>query len=181
MSMPDIRLSVLICHIPERHRLLDRLLALLEPQKQHLIEVIVDDGGGSIGVKRNRLLDKANGQYVAFVDDDDLVSDDYAESVCSMIAMSNPDCVGIVGLVIQPGKDTWTFRHSISVDRWCKDKERHIYFRCPNHLNPIKASIAKSIRFPDISHGEDRDWSERIRPYLKTEEFIEHPIYFYYP
>jgi len=40
----------------------------------------------TIGAKRNQLLHRAKGDYVAFVDDDDLVSSDYVNKVLSAVS-----------------------------------------------------------------------------------------------
>jgi len=65
------------------------------------------------------------------------------------------------------------------VTNWCKDKAAHIYFRTPNHLNPIRADHAKQCVFPQENWGEDKAYSDQVSPLLKTETFIEQPLYFY--
>jgi hypothetical protein len=54
-----------------------------------------------------------------------------------------------------------------------------VYYRCPNHLNPIKREIALQVMFPELSRGEDRDFSMRVKRLLKKEEYIDGIIYFY--
>jgi glycosyltransferase involved in cell wall biosynthesis len=130
------------------------------------------------GFKRNELLRQARGEYIAYIDDDDIVSIDYIKKIL-LASENDSDCIGMVGILRRLGRVDWTFRHSITVDRWCKDKEKKIYFRTPNHLNPVKRRIADIVGFKSITIGEDRDYSDRLRPMLKTETFIEGPIYFY--
>lgn len=174
-----INLSILICHIPTRQKQLARLKAIIDAQTNPAVEVLVDAGTGHTGLKRNRLVGKSSGKYVAFVDDDDIVAYNYIDLVTAAIA-GEPDCVGIVGIVRKNGCQDWTFRHSITVERWCKDKRNHIYFRTPNHLNPIKRDIVTQVMFNSgMTWGEDRDFSERIRGRLKTEVFVDDPIYIY--
>ena len=62
-------LSILICSIEERNQKLQRLLALLAKQATPDVEVLtsIDNKKKSVGQKRNELLDRARGQYVAFV------------------------------------------------------------------------------------------------------------------
>ncbi len=172
-------LSILICHLPEREKQFNNLLISLINNDS--IEVISENsprGIISTGIKRNKLLNEASGEYSAFVDDDDSVSEDYTELIINAIK-TKPDCVGMCGLLYRPDTPIWQFRHSITVNRWCKDKKRHIYFRTPNHLNPIKTEICRKVMFKDLTIGEDKDYSDRIKQYLKTEVFIEKPIYFY--
>lgn len=176
-------LDVLVCTLESRKRQLGELLAAFGPQLvDRPASVIVDSDNGevTIGAKRNRLLRKATRKYVAFVDDDDMVDSKYVELILRAIASRpEPDCVGIVGAIVEYGAITWTFRHSITVGRWCKDKANRIYYRTPNHLNPIRRGLALSVGFPEKSFGEDRAFSDKVRPMLNTEKFIDRPIYFY--
>jgi hypothetical protein len=56
-----------------------------------------------------------------------------------------------------------------------------IQFRTPNHLNTIKTSIARQVRYPEISHGEDQDYSHRLwdSGLMKTEALIGDRMYIY--
>ena len=46
-------------------------------------------------------------------------------------------------------------------------------------MNPIKKDLAEKVKFVDKNHGEDSDFSVKIRPLLKTEVYIDKIIYFY--
>ena len=182
-------LSILICSLNDRAEKLARLQTILNNQVlgNSDVEVLVevDDGTMPIGRKRNILMHRSTRKYLCFVDDDDDVSRHYVLLILNYIQRyfgehgEYPDCVGMCGHLVSNGEQGWQFRHSITVGRWCKDKQNHIYFRTPNHLNPIKTSIAQRIQFPETDWGEDRSYSDQIKPMLKTETFIEKPIYFY--
>jgi len=182
-------LSILICSLEARQRQLRELLNTLEPQAvSQPVDILVetDDGQVSIGAKRNSLLDTASRKYLCYIDDDDMVDGSYISRILSRIKSyetlnsgDSPDCVGICGYIRGGSKHGWQFRHSITVTNWCKDKSAMIYFRTPNHLNPIKSEYAKQCRFPESSWGEDRAYSDQVRPFLKTEVFIGHPLYYY--
>ena len=122
------------------------------------------------------LLEESQGEYVAFVDDDDLVSNDYVGFILRAIDRE-PDVVGLHGIITTNGKNAKPFIHSIKYKTWFENNG--IYYRYPNHLNPVKRVLALQVKFPDKSHGEDRDYSDRLFPLLKTEVMIEDPIYFY--
>jgi hypothetical protein len=175
-----MRLSILICHMRSRAALLEELMELLEPQLNDITEVLVDSGPGTVGAKRNRLLAQATGEYVAYVDDDDRISEIYVPGILNALR-ANPDCVGIRGYLIQGGSVKGMFEHSIRYKSWENVDNGGIlrWVRPPNHLNPVKASIARAAGFPEISHGEDQAYSEAIRGLVNTEVMINVPIYLY--
>ncbi|MBD3255153.1 MAG: glycosyltransferase, partial [Candidatus Lokiarchaeota archaeon] len=171
------KLSILICSLTTRQKLLQRLLYRLRPQLTDEIEIIyeLDHGQMEIGVKRNRLLRKATGKYISFVDDDDLVSYHYIHKILKAIE-SGPDCCGITG-IMTGGKYPGKFVHSLKYNKWYRKGDT--YYRPPNHLNPVLRTKALKVGFPPVNKGEDRTFSERIKSSLKSEKFIKAPIYFY--
>ena len=180
------RLSILICSITKRTELLHRLLAHLKIQMVNEVEVIIeiDNQEMTIGEKRNKLLLRAMGDYVAFIDDDDLVSDDYISKILTAIK-TNPDCCSLqgeitrlVGPINAKKMQTDIFKHSIEYDHWFQNCG--IYYRCPNHLNAIKRSIALQVGFTKKNCGEDQDFSMQVLSLLKTEGKIDGTIYHYY-
>jgi len=173
------RLSILICSLKNRANQLNSILDNLQKQKTDDIEILVevDEGKITTGAKRNLLLKRAKGDYIAFIDDDDKVSDDYISKILTAIE-TNPDCCGIEGLVtFLKRRISKTFKHSIQYDSWFE--KNNMYHRCPNHLNPVKRELALQIGFQDISTGEDKDYSLRLKPLLKTEERIKGILYYY--
>jgi glycosyltransferase involved in cell wall biosynthesis len=176
-----MKLSILICHLPERKKLLHRLSEVLNPQLGESVEVLVAaDSRLTVGEKRNTLLHWATGDYVAFVDDDDIVSSDYVELLMNGIN-EGVDCCSLLGQITFDGKNPELFEHSIKYDKWETVEGGVKYLRTPNHLNCIKASIAKQFKFLHKSHGEDRDWSTELHKsgLLKTEHYIPKVIYYY--
>ena len=176
-------LSILVCTMPSRKDVLQKLLDKLKPQLNDRVEVLIESDNGEmiLGRKRNVLLDKAKNDYVCFVDDDDLVSDNYVELILDAIN-STPDCCSLQGINTINGKNPMVFTQSIKHEKWYAKNinGKTAYFRPPTHLNTIKRELALQIRFNDlISGGEDKDFSNRIQPILKTESEIPVPIYFY--
>ncbi len=137
-----------------------------------------DNGEATIGQKRNELLGMAKGEYLCFIDDDDQISSNYIALLFEAI-QTNPDCCSLNGIITTNGNNPQNFIHSLKYKNWFE--ENGVYYRPPNHLNCIKASIAKQFLFPDISNGEDKDWSMQIAEsgILKTEYEIKETIYFY--
>lgn len=183
-----MKLSILVCSLEKRAHFLKRLLAHFDVQmegREEEVEILtnVDDGSKSIGQKRNELLKAANGAYVAFFDDDDLPGPTYIDSVLLALEQE-PDVVGVSMIMTTNGFKAEKSFHSLQFKSWFDiedpvEKGKRIYFRCPHHLCPTKTELARQIGYPEISMGEDKDYSYRILPLLKREVFIDIPIYFY--
>lgn len=180
-----IRLSILICHLPERAEFYQRLRDQLDPQikpYQFNIEVITDSspkGKKSIGKKRNELMSLATGEYVAFIDDDDRIGPNYINHAMEGISYG-VDCCGLTGVITEDGENPKKFVHSNRYDSWFE--KDGVYYRNNNHLNTVRASIAKQMRFPDNSMGEDHDYSKQLLAsgLLKTEYWNENEIIYMY-
>lgn len=174
------KLSILTPTLYSREGIFKNLAKVLKSQSNADVEMLAvcDNGEKTIGQKRNELLNAAKGDYVVFVDDDDMISPFYIHGILTAIK-DNPDCVGIEGIITQAGIGPKKFVHSLQYNDWFEKDD--IYYRCPNHLNPIKREIALDCMFPEISWQEDKSFSERLKGKLKTEVYIKGPIYFYYP
>ena len=179
--------SILICSLENRKEFLERLLGILKPQvtnNSDKVEIVIDTDSGekSIGRKRNDLLEKASGEYIAFIDDDDIVSFDYVEKILNALE-SKPDCVGLHLLHFNDGNLGGFTYHSLKYRTWFENQDTSTglmrYYRNPNHINPIKREYALLTKFPEISMGEDKDYSYNILKHLNTEEYITEPIYYY--
>ncbi len=179
-----VKLSVLICTITSRKDLLKRLLNCLHKQIEFGVEILIeeDDGKIPIGAKRNTLIRRARGEYCCFIDDDDLVSENYISEILKAIK-NKPDCCSLKGIMTSNGENPVEFYHSIEFCEWFdKEDEKGVktYFRCPNHLNVIKTSICNKVMFnPKMNIGEDRDFSERVLIHLKKEQPLDKSTYFY--
>lgn len=180
----DYKLSILIPSLTSRAESFLKLYDELNKQIGDLPVQILsksDNGEMSIGAKRNWLLERAKGEYVAFFDDDDLPSRTYVSSIMEGIE-KGVDCVSLRGVITWDGDTPEIFEHSIKYDEYrTNDTGVPKYERYPNHLNAIKASIAKQFKFPEINHGEDTDWATQIKKsgLIKTEHYIDKVIYHY--
>jgi glycosyltransferase involved in cell wall biosynthesis len=179
------KLSILILSLGRRKHYLDRLMGILKPQENEEVEILIntDNGEKSIGTKRNELLKDAIGDYICFVDDDDVVSNDYIDKILKATE-SNPDTIGIHLLHKEDNILRGLTYHSLKYTHWWDETNKENpnlknYYRNPNHLNPVKREYALEVGFPEINHGEDRWYSQNILKFLKTEEYIETPIYEY--
>ncbi len=177
-------LSILIPTMPERAAMFNELMEEIYYQKQSFdVEVVIDSspsGDTSIGRKRNDLMTRSTGEYVCFIDDDDMISKDYISDIMKALE-SKPDCVSLRGVITWDGQNPEIFEHSIKYKEYKETDNSIKYERYPNHLNVIKASIAKQFKFPKVNWGEDTDWATQINAsgLLKTEHYIDQIIYYY--
>lgn len=179
------QLSILICTLEQRKEAFNHIYNKLKKQIQdnnleNKVEILyfLDNGQHTIGFKRNSLLRQSNGYYVCFVDDDDDVHENYVAMICQKLENS-PDCVSLKGIITIDGREPRTFLHSIQYKEWFEQQK--VYYRPPNHLNPIRRNIAIQFLFPETNLYEDKEWSLQIAKsgLLKKEEVIDIPYYFY--
>lgn len=157
-----------------------RLREVLEPQLTSEVEwIIVDDGcnekeldkfkakvvhlpenSGGASKPRNIGLDNAAGEYIAFIDSDDLVSEDYIQRILhklgvDLIYLSWKGNSMIVPIIDKPPK--W------NCAVWCR-----VYRR----------EIIGNIRFDEtLRVAEDWKFNEQIKP--TTTKSIKEYVYFY--
>lgn len=174
-------LQLLIPTMPERAAMRERLFAALMPQlvKWPQVSYLCDAGTGSIGHKRQRMLRAATADYVAFVDDDDMVSADYLDRIVPLLD-GWPDTVGITVHVTyngEPFQPSPLFRHSLRYSRPLNWSSQN---RTPHHLCPTRRDLCLRSEFPDIMWGEDYIYAVRLLRHLQVEEWAgDEPVYFY--
>jgi hypothetical protein len=164
--------SVLIATIPGREESLKRLLtsihekhARLCPEVRIEVHLSFDNREASIGTKRQSLLNRAEGKYLSFIDDDDEVTDAYFEDAAACIS-GKYHVARLRGQIRH-----YTFTHSLenSLDQPMARGE--VFLRPPNHLNILLSTVAKFIPYRDVKYGEDLDWCIRLaqRGFLTNE------------
>ncbi len=178
------KLDILICTIDSRiesfNYLYDKLSNQISIAGLNDVGILFkrDNKQMTVGRKRNVLVSESTAEYACFVDDDDDISDDYVRKIRQALD-GNPDCVSLNGIITFSGIKPQTFIHSIRYNSYFE--KDGIYYRPPNHLNPIRRSISASFMFPEKNCGEDTDWAMQIcrSGLLRTEHFVEEPYYFY--
>ncbi len=184
------KLSILIPHKendPLRNVMLQSLKMELERQARegnYSIQILVNDRPGEIGDKCNDLMDQATGEYICRFDDDDRPGQNYLKCIFEGID-KGVDVCSLRGIITWDGENPEVYEHSLKFNAY-KTNEGVLYpglkyERFPNHLNAMKAPIAKQFRYPSISHGEDTDWATQVHNsgLLKTEHYIDEVIYHY--
>ncbi len=162
------------------------LYSVLSPQLNKKVEwIIIDDGcheieldkissdcvsiihleknSGNASLPRNVGIDNAKGKYIAFVDSDDLVENNYIETILNKINTKNFDYCII----------SWRTKDSVYI----LDGEPPEWNKCV--WNTIyKKDIIGNERFDiDRNLGEDGDFNNRVRKGKRVN--ILEPIYLY--
>jgi glycosyltransferase involved in cell wall biosynthesis len=175
-------LSVLILTLPTRIESYSNLIKNLNQQvvDNNLMDRVqilslCDTKELSVGNKRNILLNQSCGKYVCFIDDDDVISNDYLIKIISA-TNSNSDVITFCGEYVENHIKT---PFSISVIHRGNYNYPNIFYRLPNHLCPVKREIAMNCMFTDKNFGEDSDYAEKINTHIKNEFHIQDKLYFY--
>lgn len=177
---PDLSILIPSLHSRAAQRL--SLLVALSDQPNELLSrcqvlVDIDNGTVSIGTKRNRLLDAALGRYIVFIDDDDMIAPTYLRRIFEGIDL-DVDHVG-VGMLFDPPDRPNQRKRVICSKEFAWGETDQFFLRSPQHTCAVKRDIARRVGFPEISFGEDREYSQLLRHLVETEYVIEEPIYYY--
>ena len=179
-----VKLSVLVCSVSERLKdfsVIEKLCEQAKPFDDVEVLWLGDNRRMTTGEKRNTLVGISSGRYVCFVDDDDGIADDYIESIRTA-ADENSDVICFKALWVKDGAEASGADYSMEHEQ---DSSRRIgvgrveFTRLPSHICAIERGLVVATRFNDMSLGEDRDFSKRLRPLLKTETKIDKCLYFY--
>lgn len=181
-SRPDPPLwSVLIATLASRRDLLAGLLEVLLPQCEAdgRVEVLAchDNGEHHLTVKRRALLGAAGGVYASFIDDDDMVDEEFVRLVTA--AMSGlPDYIRFDHFYYVDGGYNMRVRtglHAATRHPVCGELIRPV-----THVNPVRRDLTAGVSFGGVAPGEDRAYVLQIQPRLSTEAAAaERPLYHY--
>lgn len=167
--------TICILTVPEREKDLTRITGLLQHQigSREDVCLLVNAREGSLGEKRQWCVENATGEYMNFVDDDDIIAHDYVDTIYPLL-----DGVDYIGFRLQMyvnGERQLPTTHSLRYPAWSEDENG--FYRNVTHLNPMRREVVEQARF-EGGFGEDRRWSEQVKP--ETEHFIDRPMYFYF-
>lgn len=179
-----MKLSILILSITDRAEQLKKLTDELDIQIEiynlkDSVEVLteIDNKEKTIGDKRNIVKAKANGEYICFIDDDDMVSRDYLKLIFDEINKGF-DIITFHIDYIRDGKRDSIICPSPSIDG-IKIGEV-LFWTNMLHLCPHKKELSDELSFPNRSVWEDLDYSRELSKLNLKEHRIDSVIYFYH-
>ena len=177
----EYKLTVLILSLPNRLDSFSRLYKELNKQiinKPVQIIYLGDNKSMTVGEKRNMALSIAKGRYVAFIDDDDMITLDYIESLLEAIEM-NPEVITFNVEKTTDGKDKKLHKYYLNNGRSCYlSPDRSHYKMLPNHLCAWRKDVI-SKDFPNKSLSEDHNWAESMSGTYSHVVNIDKTLYYY--
>ena len=187
-----MKLSILIPTLPQRKKMFNILRKNLTAQIDYVhtthpslgqVEILFDSskkflkGGLSVGAKRDALKCRATGEYLVFVDDDDMIAPNYLESILRLME-SNPDIITFRSLY-----KSSTYWGIVDMNLNHAENEQMndstIVKRQPFHVCPIRTSIAQQHSFPDINNAEDWGWMVKVLTDCKTQSHSDQILHQY--
>ncbi len=180
-------LSILIPTVVGREKQFTWLHALLINQIKNDNEVEIlrlkDNKEMTIGEKREKLYLLANGLYSIQIDDDDELADNAIQLILDTIKISGVDCITFEEYIDIDGKIERS-NHSLSYGDWEGEGGKELwdgfhYHRTPFFKSVIKTEIARSVPIPHIRFGEDHQWAQALKSFLKSEIHIPEQLYKY--
>jgi len=137
---------------------------------------LCDNRRRSIGAKRQALVDIAQGEYIAFCDDDDDISSDYVSSLLA---------------AIETGADVITFKQRAIYNKLQSEVvfgiNNHdgpfnpggITLRAPWHVCAWKREVVAGCLFGLSNYGEDLVWCQQARKRIRTGHHIDRVLHTY--
>jgi hypothetical protein len=174
-----MKLSILTPTIPGRENQLAALAQRINHQignqaVEHLI--LSDNRKRSIGEKRQSLVDIANGEYIAFCDDDDNVSDNYVSELLQAIE-TKADVITFNQKAIYNGLQSEV--HFGIRNQDSQFNPGGITLRGPWHVCAWNRQKVKGCVFGFSNYGEDLVWSNQARKRIKTGHHINKVLHTY--
>ena len=174
-----MKLSILTPTVPSRACQLAKLTNKIASQIEGLdVEHLsfCDNRKRSIGEKRQALIDIAQGEYVAFVDDDDDVSDDYVAKILAAIERK-PDLITFRQDVTYNGRKSQVHFGINNPDQILVYDG--ITLRAPWHVCVWNRIRVEGCQFLSVNYGEDYAWSVQARKRCKSAVHIDTVLHYY--
>ena len=173
-------LSVLIPCVPSRREQAWALFDKLSAQAEGLdVEVLLllDNKTRTAGKKREALVQASRGEYVAFVDDDDDVAEDYVSAILAALDDDDPDVIVFNSQATINSAPPVLCLHDLTFPN--EQYNPAGFRRAPWQMHAWRGDLARATPFPDVSNAEDWPWCEAMLKHVKTQAKIDRVLYHY--
>lgn len=178
--------SICIPTVVDRPQLFERLRDCLAPQVEQAngqVEVVVfwNNYERQLGELRQMLVEDARGDYLNFIDDDDLVVEDYVETILPYL--DGVDYIGfMVDFFVNGNRNHKPVIHSLECSGWYEDETG--FYRRVVHTNPIRTELARRYARYDqsdykVKQPEDILYHRNMDAYVHTQHYIPCPLHIY--
>ncbi|WP_242325297.1 glycosyltransferase family 2 protein [Faecalibaculum rodentium] len=150
---------------------------------------LINKQNGGLSDARNIGIDNARGQWITFVDSDDVITEDYCSSLVNTINESSSDiAIGGVKKAYIEKNDTgkWRLQETDNSYDWVSHSDEEImvqyyYRKIPGYVCGvlIKKSIIGDLRFPKGRLFEDAYFMPRLLQRSKKVSCLDKIIYYY--
>jgi hypothetical protein len=182
MGQPEILWSILCATLSSRQAKFLDLMSVLLPQAEAdgQVEVVGlhNDGERTLADYRQALLQDARGEYLSFLDDDDMVEPDFVAAVTAAME-GRPDYVAFHHAYWEGGvRDPRPVVTGMGHGGWHDTAQA--LFRDVTQINPVRSVIARQADFR-AETGAMEDWAyvAAVRPLLHTQTEIPRVLYHY--
>lgn len=144
--------SVIVPTIREGY--LQKCISYFDNQTYQERELIIVPGGGSIGEKRNRGCEAANGDIIVHFDDDDYYSPDYIENAVIHLIETNSILTGLSSAYFYDKKNrkAWLWQYTGGMPYVCEASM--VYYKSFWQEKPFRdTSIGEGIGFLEYRKG----------------------------
>lgn len=150
---------------------------------------IVNQQNAGVSAARNRGLEEAHGEYICFIDVDDLVKDDYIEVLfhaalqekCDVVCCGCIQTTGSYSLeeagiypTVRNNRMITDFRDVLG--DYCKNDEQ---YGCVVWAKIIKRSLVECLQFEDLKYGEDTLFMQNVLMNAERIKLIDYRGYYY--
>lgn len=202
-----MKISIIIpCH--NRYDIFDYCLPYLEKQTEKDFEVIIIDDYSENnlfdaliqyrekseldiklfknetnlgpGATRNLGIEKAQGEYIMFIDSDDYIVENAIASLCECICETYPDCIFFDFFKIN-NKKRMVYHSYHNIVGKISQKDALLYANNSTWCKIVKSEIAKmkDVFFGDFSRGEDYVFTKLALTQCNSIMYIRKPLYCY--
>ena len=153
-------------------------------QQDSRVNVFHQDNSGQ-SVARNAMLGKVSGDYVMFVDSDDLIAPGMISRLVEMLEANDADCASCRLMKVYEQKIPSQIRHSDNVKaydarRYVKKMISSSAFGCYPVGRLFKAEYLEYLHFPEGMIFEDLSAMPQLMIHMNKIVGSDEPLYFYY-